>query len=110
MSMIGIPLFGYSLNQDDSMWLLIISKGVCTFGILIVYSLKDTMVSIAHKSIVFTTTIVFLVMGMGAFGLWHYLLPALLDHGSMNSLKKSLDLGIITICLLGIGSIVYRGR
>lgn len=110
VSLLGIPLFGYTLNQDDAMWLLIISKGACALGLLSIYNLKDTMVSITHKRFAFMITSVVIVFGVLAFFLWHQKLPLLMNHGSINWLKKYLDLVIIAVCLIGIGSIMYRGR
>ncbi|GAB6988348.1 bifunctional diguanylate cyclase/phosphodiesterase [Paenibacillus pini] len=109
-SFMNVSLFGIHMSQDDAVWLLLITQILSVIGILMIYSLKDKMVSVANKSIVFITTSILLAMGVTAFLFWHGMLPSLLAQGDLNMLKKACDVGVIMICLSGMGVIMYRGR
>ncbi|WP_136604019.1 bifunctional diguanylate cyclase/phosphodiesterase [Paenibacillus dokdonensis] len=110
LSLMGVSLFGYTLTANDGLWLLILSKLLFATGILCIYSLKDSMVSLAHKSIVFTATSLLTVMCIAAFAIWNHALPPLTSSGSMNNLMKLMGLVIMAVCLSGMAAIVYRGR
>lgn len=110
LSLMGVSLFGYTLTANEGLWLLVISKLLFAIGILCIYSLKDSMVSLAHKSIVFTATSLLTVMCIAAFAIWNRALPPLTSSGSMNNLMKLMGIVIVAVCLSGMAAIVYRGR
>lgn len=110
LSLVGVSCFGYALSENDAMWLLVLSKLFFSVGILWIYSLKDSMVSLAHKNVVLTTTCLLMLLSATAFAIWQHVLPLLANHGEINLLMKVLGLGILAACLGGMASIVYRGR
>ncbi|MWV44199.1 EAL domain-containing protein [Paenibacillus sp. HJL G12] len=110
MSLMGVSFFGYALTQNDALWLLILSRMLFAAGILCIYSMKDSMVSRTHKTIVFTVTSLLLVLSIVPFAILNPTMPVLTNEGSMNVLMKVVGLGIVAVCLSGIASIVYRGR
>ncbi|MEC0368722.1 putative bifunctional diguanylate cyclase/phosphodiesterase [Paenibacillus chibensis] len=110
LSLVGVSFFGYALSENDAMWLLVLSKLFFSVGILWIYSLKDSMVSLAHKSVVLTTSCLLMLLSATAFAVWQHALPLLANHGEINFLMKVLGLGILAACLGGMASIVYRGR
>lgn len=110
LSLVGVSFFGYALSENDAMWLLVLSKLFFSVGILWIYSLKDSMVSLAHKNVVLTTTCLLMLLSATAFAIWQHVLPLLANHGEINLLMKVLGLGILAACLGGMASIVYRGR
>ncbi|MCJ8013322.1 EAL domain-containing protein [Paenibacillus sp. KQZ6P-2] len=110
MSLMGVTLFGYSMTENDTLWLLVVSKLFFAAGILIIYSLKDSMVSLTYKTMVFTVTIMFLLLCIAVYAVWQPVLPILISHGSLNVLMKLISLGFAVVCLSGMASIVYHGR
>ncbi|MDR0268819.1 EAL domain-containing protein [Paenibacillus sp.] len=110
ISLMDVPFFGYVMTQGDALWMLVLSKLFLTTGILCIYTLKDLMVSVAHKRIVFIVSGVIALSAAAAFSLVRHILPSLTSHGQINSLMKLTAIGIMAIGLSGIALIVYRGR
>lgn len=110
ISLVGVPVYSFSLTQNDALWLLLLSKLLLAGGILCIYSLKDSMVSLTHKSIVFMGTSLLIVLSVAVFALWHPLLPPMANQDNLSPLMKILGLGVVALSLGGMASIVYRGR
>ncbi|MGN7358317.1 bifunctional diguanylate cyclase/phosphodiesterase [Paenibacillus sp. SAF-054] len=110
ISLVGVPVYSFSLTQNDALWLLLLSKLLLAGGILCIYSLKDSMVSLTHKSIVFMGTSLLIVLSVAVFALWHPLLPPMANQDKLSPLMKLMGLGIVALSLGGMASIVYRGR
>lgn len=110
ISLVGVPIYSFSLTQNDALWLLLLSKLLLTGGILCIYSLKDSMVSLTHKSIVFMGTSLLIVLSVAVFALGHHLLPPMTNQDNLSPFMKLMGLGIVALSLGGMASIVYRGR
>jgi len=110
LSLMGMPLIGPAMNENDALWLSLISKLLLTAGIFYIYSLKDFMVNVSHKSAVLGATIVITAAAAAAFITWRSKLPTLVIDGDMSPIVKYAAFFIAIAALGGIASIVYRGR
>lgn len=110
LSLMGMPLIGSAMNDNDALWLSLISRLLLTAGIFCIYSLKDFMVNVAHKSFVLTVTMVATAAAAAAFIAWGRMLPPLLVDGGMGPAVKYAVFFTALTALGGIASIVYRGR
>lgn len=110
LSLMGMPLIGPAMNENDALWLSLISKLLLTAGIFYIYSLKDFMVNVSHKSAVLGATIVITAAAAAAFITWRSKLPTLVIDGDMSPIVKYAAFFIALAALGGIASIVYHGR
>ncbi|GIO31542.1 MULTISPECIES: putative bifunctional diguanylate cyclase/phosphodiesterase [Paenibacillus] len=110
LCLMGVPLLGTGMNESDALWLSLLSKALLTAGVFYIYSLKDFMVHISHKSAVFSVTAVATAMAVAVFIGWRRELPQLVVDGQLSPVVRYAVLLIGLAALGGVASIVYRGR
>ncbi|MBT2289769.1 EAL domain-containing protein [Paenibacillus albidus] len=110
VSYVRIPWISSFISADESLWLLVTSRLASAVGILFIFSREDGPVSAAAKGKAFKISFLLIILSLGVFIFGRSLIPQLIGEDWLNALKRTLDLVVLFIYLIGVALIVYPGK
>lgn len=110
LSYAHFPVFGLILNLNDSSGLMLLSRFTLGLGMIIIYCLRDQMVSRRIKRAVFSAALIFLALLLLLSALGQEVMPLLIKNNEITLYKKMLDTAVLLQLLGGIGLLLYKGR
>ncbi|MNK35322.1 Phytochrome-like protein cph2 [compost metagenome] len=109
-SLSGVDLFGLEFQSNTLMWLVMISHGIGSAGVLLIFSSNDKEVGRTQKVTVLAITLFSVVMGLYLIGQFQSSLPVLFSRNDMNSWKLLGGAGILLLYMSGLAAILYKNR
>lgn len=106
----SVSLFGFMPGYTISAWFMLLSHLAGAVGMLIIFSMRDKLVSVRHKTAAFSGSAVVLFVVIMLLYKYQFQLPQLLGEQALGTTKQAIWIGIPFLYALGIFAILYRYR